>query len=261
MQDAVSLSTSLQPHAITDNIITEQFNLGWKLALVEQDLAPSALLDTYSLERQPIAKRMVQETLGIYKDVITAMATGTESHKARAGYLKQLGINYRWSSIVRDERQPVDKQQTLDELDVYGVRGGDVLRAGDRAPDAPGLVEVGEKEGETTRLFDVLRVTHHTVLVLTSDPAKARPVVDAVSALPKRAIATAVVYPQESSASPPAIGTYRGFADSEGYAYKFFGAPAGATTIFIVRPDGVVGGIVFGEDGVKKYFEGIFSVV
>ena len=201
---------------------------------------------------------MVQETLGIYKDVVAAMATGAESHKARAAHLKQLGINYRWSAIVRDERAPVDKQQTLDELDVYGVRGGDVLRAGDRAPDAPGLGEIGG-DGRTTRLFDVLRVTHHTVLVLTSDPAKARPVVEAVGALPRGAVATAVVYPQGSSAAPPATDAYRVFLDGEGYAYRSLGASADETTVFIVRPDGVVGGIVFGEEGVRKYFEGIFS--
>ena len=39
-----------------------QFNLGWKLALVEQRLAPRALLATYSEERLPVIQRMLQET-------------------------------------------------------------------------------------------------------------------------------------------------------------------------------------------------------
>lgn len=201
---------------------------------------------------------MVQETLGIYKDLLDAVSKGTGSQKSRAEYLKQLGINYRWSALVRDERQPIDKQQTLDELDVYGARGGDVLRAGDRAPDAPGLVEVTEG-GRVTRLFDVLQVTCHTVLVFTRDTAKVQSVVEAVSSMPSGAVAAAVVYPQGSSTTPPATDAYRVFVDSEAHAYRFFGASADATTVFVVRPDGVVGGIVFGEEGVRKYFEGIFS--
>ena len=179
--------------------------------------------------------------------------------QSRNNALYQLEINYRWSPLVRDERQPVDKQQTLDELDVYGVRGGDVLRAGDRAPDATGLVEVVEGGGRTTRLFDVLQVTNDTVLVFTSDPQKARPVIEAVGSLPRGAVAAAVVYPQGASAVPPATDVYRVFADGEGHAYRFLGAPANETTVFIIRPDGVIGGIVFGEEGVTKYFEGIFS--
>lgn len=214
-----------------------------------------ALLDSYSQERQPVAKRMVQESLGIYKDILEGVAKGTGNHKSRAEYLKQLGINYRWSALVHDERQPVDKQQTLDELDVYGVRGGDVLHAGDRAPDAPGLVE-GER---VTRLFDVLQVTHHTVLVLTNDTAKVQSVVEAVGSVPKGTVAVAVVYPQGSTAAPPETDAYSIFVDSETHAYRSFGAPADETTVFVIRPDGVIGAIVFGEEGVRKYFEGIFS--
>ncbi|KAH9911189.1 FAD binding domain-containing protein [Fomitopsis serialis] len=101
-----------------------------------EGLAAPSLLSTYSEERLPVAKRMIQETLGIYKVVMDSAVRGADVNKARGAHLKQLGINYRWSPIVLDERQPVDKQQTVDSLDVYGRFGGETLRAGDRAPDA-----------------------------------------------------------------------------------------------------------------------------
>jgi hypothetical protein len=54
----------------------------------------------------------------------------------------------------------------------YDVEAGGLLRAGDRAPDAPGLVKVNfdnqnSSDSESTRLFKLLSPTYHIVLDLT----------------------------------------------------------------------------------------------
>ncbi|KZT72265.1 FAD/NAD(P)-binding domain-containing protein [Daedalea quercina L-15889] len=250
-EDRHGLNTSVQ----------DAFNLGWKLALVEKGLAAPSLLSTYSEERLPVAKRMIQETLGIYKVVMDSALQGANASKARGAHIKQLGVNYRWSPIVLDERNPVDKQQTVDALDVYGKLGGDgVPRAGDRAPDAPGLVEVKQGSG-ATRLFDIFGPTHHCVLIFCADASTARPVLEAVQTLPPKTVTSVVIYPQTASRKPPVAYADLVLADFEGHAFKVYGCPADSTTIVITRPDGVIGGTVFGDEGVKKYFKGIFSTV
>lgn len=227
--------------------------------MVEKGLAAPSLLSTYSEERLPVAKRMIQETLGIYKVVMDSAVRGADVNKARGAHLKQLGINYRWSPIVVDERQPVDKQQTVDSLDVYGRFGGETLRAGDRAPDAPDLVEVKQASSASTRLFDVFGSTHHTVLIFTSDASATRPVLEALQVLPPKAVRSAVIYPQSTSRSPPVAHADSVLRDGKGHAYKAYSCPTDGTTVVIVRPDGVVGGIVLGEDGLKQYFKTVFS--
>lgn len=47
--------------------------------------------------------------------------------------------------------------------------------------------------------------------------------------------------------------------DSEGHALAKYIVSPDKPTIIIVRPDGVVGGIVHGIDGVRKYFGTVFD--
>ena len=196
---------------------------------------------------------MVQETLGLYKLVVA----GTDA-RARGAHIKQLGINYRWSAIVRDERQSVDKQQAVDTLDVYGQTSGDVLRAGDRAPDAPGLADT-TRGGEATRLFDVFAPTHHTVLIFCADASTSRPVLEVIRRLPVNTIVSAVVYPQNAARNPPVAYADLVLSDGEGHAFGAYGCSVDSTTVVVVRPDGVVGGIVFGKDGIEEYFKAVFG--
>ena len=92
-----------------------------------------------------------------------------ESPYYRNRKLFQLDVNYRWSSIVFDERYPEVSQST--ERSAYGTAGHD-LRAGDRAPDAPGLVQIAPNNCDKTisNLFDLFKSTKHTALVFASAP-------------------------------------------------------------------------------------------
>ncbi len=42
--------------------IQDAYNLAWKLALVIQQKSPESLLDSYELERRPIAEKVLRET-------------------------------------------------------------------------------------------------------------------------------------------------------------------------------------------------------
>ncbi|KAH9911199.1 uncharacterized protein B0H18DRAFT_385348, partial [Fomitopsis serialis] len=153
--------------------VQDAFNLGWKLSLVEKGYAPTTLLSTYSEERLPVIKRMIDETKAMYKIVMNGprdkpRGAGEQdaAWRGRQDQLKQLGINYRWSSILVDEIHAVDAEEAKREtVDAYGALGGDGLHAGDRAPDAPALVDLKSGGAEPTSLFNIFAPTHHTVLL------------------------------------------------------------------------------------------------
>jgi hypothetical protein len=46
--------------------------------------------------------------------------------------------------------------------------------------------------------------------------------------------------------------------DLECHAYSAYLVEVGQTKVFVIRPDGVIGAIVYGAEGVKKYFSKIF---
>jgi 2-polyprenyl-6-methoxyphenol hydroxylase-like FAD-dependent oxidoreductase len=118
--------------------IQDAFNLGWKLAAVFNG-ADAALIDSYEEERLPVAAGI----LGLSNKLFAAMAKASGPGQQRGSESLQLGIGYRTAKRVQELRSEPG-----------------AVHAGDRAPDAPGLVgEAGD-----TRLFDLMRGTHFTVL-------------------------------------------------------------------------------------------------
>lgn len=118
--------------------IQDSYNLGWKLAT-----GSSMLVDTYQEERLPI----VAWTLATSSAAGQATARGFRSGSggvelAANNDTRQLGLNYRGSSLSRDLIDRTDR-----------------LSAGDRAPDAP----LGAVDG-LGRLFDVFRGPGFTLL-------------------------------------------------------------------------------------------------
>ncbi|KAF8891790.1 FAD binding domain-containing protein [Infundibulicybe gibba] len=162
--------------------IQDSFNLAWKVALVEKGLAPASLLDTYTEERIPVIAEMLGVTTELLKK--TFKKEHDQSAWDRTGCLLQLGVNYRWSSIVVDEQSKDyipsgddtngDQKQVVqfDDVDPYGKRTDGRLRAGDRAPDACDLFD--PRTGTTTRLFNIFGPTHHTVVHFSTDGLRPR---------------------------------------------------------------------------------------
>ncbi|CCL99757.1 uncharacterized protein FIBRA_01779 [Fibroporia radiculosa] len=237
------------------------FNLGWKLALVEKGLASRTLLESYTDERLPVIAEMLKVTTELLNRRSARAREGelegvrTERAYANEEKMKQLKVNYRWSAIVQDERKPFEENAPLDP---YGILGDGVVRAGDRAPDAPGLVKVGT--GQTLSLFDIFSPSYHTVLVFAGDDTtQVGSVIAVLKNYVSEVIRSVAIYGVDT-AQPGVEGTDMVLLDKEGHARAGYAVEKGPMTVVVVRPDGVVGAIVLGAGGVQKYFEKIFSI-
>lgn len=118
--------------------IQDAHNLGWKLAAVANGAAP-ALLETYEVERRPVAAGVLALSNARLQQTITDGGMATR----RDASTLQLDVGYRDSPLAWDDRDSTAS-----------------LRAGDRAPDATRLVGV---DGEH-RLFDLTRGGRFTLL-------------------------------------------------------------------------------------------------
>ncbi|KAG1862619.1 FAD binding domain-containing protein [Suillus subluteus] len=229
--------------------IQDAFNLGWKLALVEKGLADKSLLETYNAERLPVVSEMLERTTTILNQAMKA-----ENMTApRSPILFMLGINCRFSNIVLDEFAIPGKP-----INAYGVLDEGNLEAGDRAPDAPNMLQVGRGESDVKTLFGLYRPSYHTVLVFAPSLAGATPILGALEAYDKSVVRSAVVLPSSAIGVPVAAPADLVLVDQDGHAYSAYLIEVGQTKVFVIRPDGVIGAIVHGAEGVKKYFSGIF---
>lgn len=176
--------------------IQDAHNLGWKLAAVVKGGVSSTLLDSYEAERRPVAVDVLALSDARLKQAI--------EHKGipgrRDARTVQLDVGYRGSAWVRDDRAPTAR-----------------LRAGDRAPDATGLMTV---DGEC-RLFDLTRGGHYTLLSF-GGPAR-------VEAAPFDLRTLRVV---GQPADPEDI------ADTEGHLADAYAATG--HSLVLIRPDGHV---------------------
>lgn len=116
--------------------VQDAYNIGWKLASV-LDGAREDLLDSYEIERRPVAQAM----LGLSTRLLDA---GKQGEIKRGREVRQLDIGYPVSPL---------------SVECGPERNG--LRAGDRAPDAP----MKGAAGQPSRLFQLFRGTHWTLLV------------------------------------------------------------------------------------------------
>lgn len=180
----------------------------------------------------------------------------------RGGKLLQLGVHYRGSPIVVDETEDGAGGA---KGDAYS--GDDLLKGGDRAPDAPELVHLrvsdGAVGGRTTRLFDIFKPHLHTVLLFSSASAieERTAVLEALQKYPKGCVQSAVVHTWEVHGEIAGLDfATMVLKDRIGHAYQGYAVVprAEALTVYIVRPDGVIGGLVHGVEGVHAYFSGIF---
>ena len=172
--------------------------------------------------------------------------------------LLQLDINYRWSDIVYDERFASSDPKA--ERHAYGEEG-QVVRAGDRAPDAPGLecLFAGEGRKPVGRLFDVFNATQHTAIVFVRDLHSAQPLFEALAAFPESTLQTALILPALSSfAIPSEPKADFIFKDAAGHAYEGYGVGE-SSAVIIVRPDAWIGSFATSADGVKVYLSRVFT--
>jgi 2-polyprenyl-6-methoxyphenol hydroxylase-like FAD-dependent oxidoreductase len=185
--------------------IQDAYNLGWKLASVVGG-ADAALLDTYMEERLPIAARV----LGLSTEMMAAaVATRTIPIRRDAETL-QLGVGYRASSLTREMRPE-----------------GAGLRAGDRAPQAPGIVGPAGRRS----VFDLLRGPHVTLLGFGTRWQTLIEVCESQFAGKLKA------YVLVKSSGDGVPGDARRYLDADGHAHEAYHDDA----LWVVRPDNYVG--------------------
>ncbi|KAG2121921.1 FAD binding domain-containing protein [Suillus clintonianus] len=233
--------------------VQDAFNLGWKLALVDKGLADKSLLETYTAERLPVISEMLDITTLFLNHAISSGLGHTSIR--RGPIIFMLGVNCRFSSIVLDEFVTPNEERPIN---AYGVLDEGHLEAGDRAPDAPNLLQVGSGESDQKTLFGLYRPWLHTVLVFVPSLEDSSPVLGALEAYDKSVVQSAVILPSSTPVTPVASPADLVLVDQESHAHSAYLVEAGQMKVFVIRPDGVVGAIVHGAEGVKKYFSGIF---
>ncbi|KAI5988747.1 FAD binding domain-containing protein [Pisolithus albus] len=290
--------------------VQDAFNIAWKIALVYKGFSPVSLLDTYTAERLPVIAEMLGYTTEMHKVMFDGSGveqtpqsaadddgnskganSDLEPRLRRANNMYMLGVNYRSSPIVVDEFAPVPVAPVVAH-GAYGEVEEGVVRAGDRAPDAPELVSVvslnrppphlissasqsvvslpSEMVG-STRMFDIFGSTHHTAIIFA--PALAVSAVQSIlmtlqQIVPQELVKRVVVLPGSTSEPDNRLETSSGvdqaidvevLIDHAGHAYRGYIVDLQEMKVVVVRPDGVVGAVVRGVTGLERYIEGVFG--
>jgi 2-polyprenyl-6-methoxyphenol hydroxylase-like FAD-dependent oxidoreductase len=183
--------------------IQDAYNLGWKLAAVIRGAGP-ALLDTYEEERLPIAAGVLSLSDKLMRETLASKGAALFGRDWKT---KQLDLGYRGSSLARDDRPDDDHK----------------IEAGDRVPDATGLVDAA---GEHS-LFDLLRGEHFTLLSFGEGAVNAD---DLRAKYPWLRLKTVRLGSEVQ--------------DTGGHVQDVYGLPEG---IALIRPDGYLG-LVARED-------------
>lgn len=247
--------------------IQDSFNLAWKVALVQQGLSPPTLLKSYTVERIPVVAEMLRQTTALLNQ--TFVKNARPSVWGRGGSLLQLGVNYRRSSIVLDEQDsdseddefPEDGQDRYQHFSHEAAEAERLLlKAGDRAPDAPALLDLRLEEGAvstTSRLFDHFDCASHTVLIFSEDTYQSYAMVKEVNSWRQGAIRTIQIMKAGTHKDCGPFYTDLALEDTMGHAYDAYSFVEDCLTV-VVRPDGFIGAIVQDSMGLRDYFRGVF---
>jgi hypothetical protein len=231
--------------------IQDSFNLGWKLALAAKSLASPRLLDSYSAERQPVVANLLELTKELLQKAVDmdphVDAPKEDSPYYRGMKLYQLDVNCRGSPAV------------VDHLDKGTYELGKRLRAGDRAPDAPGIVPLnpGLRPG-TSHLFDVFLSNKHTVLIFVKGNENAEHYLESLKRYPADTVLPVIVLEQGDERNVDVFGKTCVVRDATGHVWKNYSTEHG-TKIVIVRPDWCVGALGPSPGVVEQYRNLVFG--
>lgn len=234
------------------------------MALVCKGHSSLALLDSYNEERLPVIAQMLNISTAL-SDRARQSQHNDKSAWDRGGPLSQLGVNYRGCSFLVDERKAGENDGHKDvKVDSYTIDG--FVRAGDRAPDAPGL----SGRSGPSRLFDIFKPYRHTVLLFATgqDVDKIKSVIQLLKRNPSGTALSVVLYPKGAAYGNNLsdVGADMVLEDQNGHAFEGYGVLKDTSngeglTVVAVRPDGLIGAIAYGLEGIDKYFKIIFAGV
>jgi len=224
--------------------IQDAYNLAWKLALVTARHASQLLLDSYRVEREPVAHGVLTLTDRItqiatlrhpvaqhIRDLVLPFLSGIEYLQHRmANTMAEVAIHYRHSPIVAQHWGGY-----IPGLYCAGPA------AGDRAPDGP-LWEA--LTGPHKRLFEIVRGTRHTLLLFGGTHPTAEDY-DHLENLAKEVqenyAELIAVHMVIAGQEPPPELAWDGsmLYDNERIVHQRYGADS--SCLYLIRPDGYIG--------------------
>jgi len=153
----------------------DSYNLAWKLALVVRGMADPALLDSYQIERIPVADAVLRLAGNLTMMLTLTNPMSRELRDHLMPILNGLGA-VRHEIAVEDAQlsitygaSPIVSEYHHERFGHLKFAGGP--RAGDRAPDAGPLAG----GASPVRLYELLRGTHHTWCCLAVPSRRRRP--------------------------------------------------------------------------------------
>ncbi len=243
--DAAHACTPAEGHGMNTGL-QDAFNLGWKLALVCRGESGPDLLETYEVERLPVAKRIVSSGAEV------------ESAHAMAGVAERAARDAEIRRTFADPEMARHEAAAASELDRSYPRSRAV--AGDDGPGlAPGVLlpdtgAVEPADGGPRPLHALTHHSGHTLLVLggpEADPGKVRDLVAELARFRGPVVSSVI-----GLSTSPTDG-------SVGRIDKSTAAQLGVVglTILAVRPDRYVGFCDNGghPDAVATYLEALVA--
>lgn len=233
--------------------VQDASNLSWKLALSiashSDQRQVTSLLSSYSTERVPVIEEMLFMTHSMMQKTFDAKISMEAAFTRDTIKTRMLGINYRHSPIVLDERfGHHDGTKTTP----YECLDGRIC-AGDRAPDAPDLEYIQGGQGVTT-LFSLFSGIRHTILIFPSaDHDYGRSIEPYLLPFSNHIARTVLVLSRFGHYEPQR--DLVAVQDTSGHAvdaYQVGDEPRGLTVV--LRPDGYIGAVAYGGKGVSDYF-------
>jgi len=194
--------------------VQDAYNLAWKLALAVRGVAADGLLDSYHAERHPVGEEVVGRTVRHARSGIDADPDDLTTLLLREA---QLLVDYRDSPLTQPDGHTAHPAP------------------GDRAPDCTGLRR--PLTSYPTRLFDLLRSPHHTLLLYpgptTPADALTRFAATARTAAHGLLDAYAILAPDTHPGDGLQLPSVR---DTDGTFHAAYAPHAGEA--FLIRPDG-----------------------
>lgn len=194
---------------------------------------------------------MLNKTTELLNERIGAVAS-QPIHRDLREDMTQLGITYRGSSLVLQEGGEIS---TIHDIG-YNKESVTAALAGDRAPDTPNLIDVGDS-GNAVNIYSILSPSRHSVFVFSDGHSDEDQ--DTISRLIHRQPESTVqgFFIHRTQASGYNGKFHKVLIDGEGHAHATYKITK--PCIIIIRPDGVIGARVSRPSNVEQYFKGIFT--
>lgn len=132
--------------------VQDAYNLAWKLALTVRGLATDDVLESYHTERHPVAREVLNRTVGHARKVRTS-GSGLNTR----GDDGEMVLRRQAQLLVAYPDSPLVQPRAADGTPAAGPAPGD------RAPDCRGLLS--DLATYPRRLFDLLRTPRHVLLL------------------------------------------------------------------------------------------------